>query len=347
MIETDLIIRCLAISQLFLTAILVWRTKKREASLAISLFCLSVISYLLLYPLFNKFEPGFITSIAFMLASMAQFFFLQVVNIFFRDRMPTLFHWLGFICFMLVVSAHLGLRLGGLGESTLGVAFYWAHLFLAMSMTIGAIVLILLSWNSDLLEIRRTIRKYLLFVFSIHILLTLAFKIFFLHMQASDVVELVNASAILLYSLVVNISWLSISKAYLNSVPVKMKLDSLEPKVEEDGLRKLLVKVFEEQQIYLEMNLKISDLADRIQTPEYRIRRFINGNLGYRNFNEFLNRYRVEEAARRLQDEDESILNISLDVGFSSLSSFNRAFKEVFMQTPSQFKREMSNRSRQ
>ena len=54
--------------------------------------------------------------------------------------------------------------------------------------------------------------------------------------------------------------------------------------------------------------------------------------------NQYLNQYRIAEAARRLQDPAEinlPISTIALDVGYASLSSFNKAFKEVHGVTPS------------
>jgi AraC-like DNA-binding protein len=63
--------------------------------------------------------------------------------------------------------------------------------------------------------------------------------------------------------------------------------------------------------------------------------------LHYRNFNQFLNQYRIEEAARRLQDPHEQhipISSIALDVGYASLSSFNKAFKDTYQVTPSVYR---------
>jgi ligand-binding sensor domain-containing protein/AraC-like DNA-binding protein len=57
---------------------------------------------------------------------------------------------------------------------------------------------------------------------------------------------------------------------------------------------------------------------------------------------EFIFRHRIEEAARRLADNCEthkSIPQIAEEVGFNSLSTFNRAFKKVFNHTPSQYRK--------
>lgn len=102
-----------------------------------------------------------------------------------------------------------------------------------------------------------------------------------------------------------------------------------------------LTELMETDLVYREMGLTIGQLAVRLELPEYRLRRIINAGLGYRNFNDFLNTYRIREASQRLIDPDESdeaVLNIALDVGFRSLSSFNKAFKQAFSKTPTEYR---------
>lgn len=86
---------------------------------------------------------------------------------------------------------------------------------------------------------------------------------------------------------------------------------------------------------YANHGAKLDDLAELLDIPAYRLRRLINQQLGYRNFNQFLNDYRIQEAATRLREESSPILTIALDVGFKSLSSFNAAFRAAHEMTPS------------
>jgi len=99
-----------------------------------------------------------------------------------------------------------------------------------------------------------------------------------------------------------------------------------------------VLKAMQEERLYAESGLTIGDLAARVSVQEYRLRRLINQSLHYRNFNQFLNHYRIEEATRRLLDPAEEhipISSIALDVGYASLSSFNKAFKDAHSVTPS------------
>ncbi|QOZ27609.1 AraC family transcriptional regulator [Bradyrhizobium sp. CCBAU 51753] len=93
---------------------------------------------------------------------------------------------------------------------------------------------------------------------------------------------------------------------------------------------------------YRQEGLTIGVLAVRLGMPEYRLRTLINDGLGHRNFNAFLNRYRLDEAKAALADRGQAevpVLTIALDAGFQSLAPFNRAFKADTGLTPTEFRR--------
>lgn len=90
---------------------------------------------------------------------------------------------------------------------------------------------------------------------------------------------------------------------------------------------------------YRKEKMTLSKLAEEIDLPEYKTRALINETLGYRNFNDYINQLRIAEAGARLLAEPETpIHNIALDVGYRTLSSFNRAFKEILQQTPTGYR---------
>lgn len=94
----------------------------------------------------------------------------------------------------------------------------------------------------------------------------------------------------------------------------------------------------------LEAGLTISKLADLAGMPEHRLRRLVNQHLGYRNFADYLNFHRVEAAKSRLSavvDRHVPVLTVAMDIGYSSLGPFNRAFKERAGMTPTEFRRKM------
>ena len=74
---------------------------------------------------------------------------------------------------------------------------------------------------------------------------------------------------------------------------------------------------------------------------EYLLRKTINQQLNYTNFNTFLNTYRINDACEILADtskKDLTILEIAYDLGFTSIATFNRAFKKLKNQTPTAYR---------
>jgi AraC-like DNA-binding protein len=97
------------------------------------------------------------------------------------------------------------------------------------------------------------------------------------------------------------------------------------------------------ERVYRQEGLTIGMLAAKLDLPEYRLRQVINEGLGHRNFNAFLNRYRLDEAKAALSDpsqRDVPVLTIAMDAGFQSIGPFNRAFKAETGLTPTEFRRD-------
>lgn len=132
------------------------------------------------------------------------------------------------------------------------------------------------------------------------------------------------------------------------SVPAKKyEKSSLSPETAERYLKRLL-NLMETEKLYLDSELTISKLAERLSIPAPHLSQTINERLN-QNFVDFINSYRVEEAKRRLVDpalKHYSVLAIAEEVGFNSKSSFNSVFKKHVQMTPSEF-RKASNGSRQ
>jgi AraC-like DNA-binding protein len=94
---------------------------------------------------------------------------------------------------------------------------------------------------------------------------------------------------------------------------------------------------------YRSEDLSIASLAARLAAPEYRLRRLINQRLGHRNFNAFVNGFRLAEALAALAEpgnRELPILTIALTAGFQSIGPFNRAFKTATGLTPTEFRKQ-------
>jgi AraC-like DNA-binding protein len=118
-------------------------------------------------------------------------------------------------------------------------------------------------------------------------------------------------------------------------------------KAADPALLRRLDRLMVEERVYRREGLTIGALAAKLGVQEYRLRQAINEGLGYRNFNAFLNSYRLGEAKAALADpgqEEVPILTIAMDAGFRSLGPFNRAFKADTGTTPTEFRRNVLSR---
>jgi AraC-like DNA-binding protein len=113
------------------------------------------------------------------------------------------------------------------------------------------------------------------------------------------------------------------------------------PAIAPELLRRLQ-RLMSVERAYRREGLTIGSLSAELGVPEYRLRQLINEGLGHRNFNAFLNGYRIEEAKAALADpaqEQVPVLTIAMDTGFQSIGPFNRAFKAATDLTPTDFRR--------
>lgn len=115
---------------------------------------------------------------------------------------------------------------------------------------------------------------------------------------------------------------------------------------EEEAKRyqKQLIRLMEEQKLYRDSDLKLADLAEKLEISPHNLTEVINRYIG-QNFYDFVNSYRVKEVEDRLRDpqsQNNTFLAIALDAGFNSKSTFNAVFKKQTGMTPSQYRNQNS-----
>ncbi|GAB3121730.1 helix-turn-helix domain-containing protein [Novispirillum itersonii] len=90
---------------------------------------------------------------------------------------------------------------------------------------------------------------------------------------------------------------------------------------------------------YLDPLLTLPRLALKTGTTANTLSAVLNQHLGV-NFFDFVNGYRVDDAARLLLAcPDRTVLDIAMEVGFNSKSTFNAAFKKHTGTTPSAWRK--------
>jgi YesN/AraC family two-component response regulator len=105
-------------------------------------------------------------------------------------------------------------------------------------------------------------------------------------------------------------------------------------------LKEQILHLFATEKIYLNSDLKITQVSAKLKTNRTYVSNLINNEFAC-SFSDFVNRYRIEEAKRML--ENNGLTNYSLNyiseaVGFGSLNTFIRVFKETEGITPGNFR---------
>ncbi len=124
-------------------------------------------------------------------------------------------------------------------------------------------------------------------------------------------------------------------------IPEKYQAKKID-KSEEVKLISVLNEAMETHQFHKNTNVKLNDIAKVLHISSHKLSQLLNDNLG-KNFALFINEYRVAEAKRLLQENNQFTLeSIGFEAGFSSKSTFYATFKKLIGKTPAEFKKQVS-----
>ena len=112
-----------------------------------------------------------------------------------------------------------------------------------------------------------------------------------------------------------------------------------------DKWKKKLANLMQEENPYLDPDLTLNDLAQKVSTNSSVLSKIINSGFG-QNFNDYINAHRVAAFEAKLQDpktQHLTLMSIALDCGFNSKATFNRAFKKFKGISPRDFQATLQN----
>jgi len=138
-----------------------------------------------------------------------------------------------------------------------------------------------------------------------------------------------------------------IYKKRLFSKQEKYKGSPLNPHFAEECIRKLR-HLMEVEKAYLDADLSLRVLAEKLSITSRVLSQVLNEKLD-RNFSDFINFYRVEEAKKILQDPrsaQKKIIALAFDVGFNTKVAFYNAFKKFTRMTPAQYREKSAAESK-
>jgi AraC-like DNA-binding protein len=237
-------------------------------------------------------------------------------------------------CLVLVPAQILDPRIFAIAISVISLVF----VALAVAQTIA-------SWSTDLVEARRRLRVFVVVAAAASAGFNAVAEIFLPVTGSPGVVATVNAAILAGVVIAIAVSLMGVRGETIFALaekPVVAAMGSSETSASDRRLLDALMRLMSDERIYRHEGVTIGMLATKLAVPEYRLRRLINQQLGYRNFNVFLNNHRIEEAKAALADPSQAevpVITIAMDAGFQSLGPFNRAFKATTGVTPTEYRR--------
>ncbi len=334
----EIALRAGLVTLMLFAAALVLREHLRSlpARLAVAL-AVGVAAYALQSaPGFQSWPPGWRAPLAVLSTGNAVVFWLFSRALFddeFRWRPAHALAW-GAMAVAAVVGC-FAKPLVGLGITLATLAFGLLALLQSLS-----------SWRADLVEKRRRLRIFIVGAGALYTLVNMSPRLLY----GGDAGELARLADLLALSVIaVVVAWHLVRPAGAQLFwpepppPVASQAPFEEPEEPLDaGLVASLEALMTHERVYRQEGVSVGVLAIRLGLPEYKLRRVINQGLGYRNFNAFLNRYRISEVKAALADPAQApvpVLTLAMDAGFQSLGPFNRAFKAETGVTPTEFRR--------
>ncbi|MEY8758702.1 helix-turn-helix domain-containing protein [Chryseobacterium tongliaoense] len=110
-----------------------------------------------------------------------------------------------------------------------------------------------------------------------------------------------------------------------------------------DSFVSKLERLMESEELYKNPNLKLSDLATKMNISAHQLSQLLNDNLG-KSFSTYINEYRIEEACEKIENGTYlKIEEIGYEVGFNSKSTFFSTFKKIKNTTPLLYKQSQTS----
>jgi len=338
----DLFLRCLAVGQLSLLCHhILAKQQNLTAVLAVSVnICLA--AYLLLTAPIPDHFYGVLRGILLFFTEVAPYLLWLLALSLFKDnfqpmRWPL---WLKTIILLtLVWFLFFFGYLKGRGS------FHQINHIIELIFICHIVFITIKEFPDDLVEARRNARLVTVVYTCIYLILILLLELGDSRLRDSTTFSLLNAGLILISTSF--FSWhyfkgrfTDKAKLSLNEEDEADTVSTAEIPLVFKGINEQLGQLMLEG-FYEETQLSINQLANKLKVPEHQLRELINKHLGFRNFSDFLNSYRIPAACAQFEDITnirKPILTIALELGYGSIATFNRNFKAQKGMTPKEYR---------
>ncbi len=330
----------------FFTSIFVSTFKRGQKTLIVATFYISIIAYVLRVYVKDDSQYHFITYAFYLLIFAIPWLIWLVSKALFDDEFslkPLHFvhliyiEILNFVYFFHHVSMQYSF-LPHLKDGWYSYIIQSLPYLLQLIFSALALVVAFRDVNTDLLNPRLRFRKLFISLAGGLLLFVTTVELASVGQPESTFFQILFVILIFVITYYFSIRAIDFSNSFF-----LQKSKAAEEKIQIDQqLMNRFEDLVKKDKVYLEPEASVHLIARSLQEPEYKVRHMINTTMGFRNFNDFLNHYRVEEAKMRLTEEaagDESILGIAYAIGYNSLAPFNKAFKRITGLAPSEYRK--------
>ncbi|MEM9300451.1 MAG: helix-turn-helix domain-containing protein [Bacteroidota bacterium] len=148
-----------------------------------------------------------------------------------------------------------------------------------------------------------------------------------------------------LYSIVAYVvSFQVIRKGYMEKIDQAKYKTTPASDEQLDTIFRKVSEIILDKEEFKNPDVSLNTLSKTLNVSPQMISMTINQK-SKKNFNSYINTYRIQEASRLLQDETHghlTIAAIAFEVGFNSISSFNTAFKKQMGKTPQAYRKQFT-----
>ncbi len=266
---------------------------------------------------------------------------------FFLNRIPPVYYWSVLIIpFLVAFPAIFGIWNNNDVCLSIDICIQ-SDIFLKISYVItGGLVMMLItatlarmSWHLDMNPTNRS-HKYWL------IIAIISLNIYLFALELGNAAEWVGGDAYLFAKVLIKLTFVYLvltslfrvySEAFAVDEAFQVSYHRMPLREDEKKIATQIISLMENDKVFLEMGFGRNQFADKLGVSEHQLSRIINLRF-QKSVTDFINEYRTQEAKELLCNSNSQITNIAFDVGFNSIASFNRVFKQLVDCTPSQYR---------
>jgi AraC-like DNA-binding protein len=335
----DLALRFAAIGQLFILILSIQKYRPLPHRLSAQALTICIIAYILLTTRIPNLDYGWLRSPLLLLTDLTAFAVLLFSQTQLHPNLQFKYYpkwivlpllaWCTWLVYFFLLTDGNGI-------------LHDANHALGLVILLFVIYRCLAGYLDDLVDSRRNIRLILVAGCGVYMAMLTLFEFVQQSVRDSWQFSLFNAVLIFILSEKITMNFIDLQPSVESGELLKKTTpDPKSASLPGENLQLIALKKLMATSIYRQHGFTISRLAEELGVPQHQLRQLINNELGFTNFSNYINSYRIPDICQQLQDSKIKhipILTLALDAGYGSVATFNRAFKQQMGKTPTEYR---------